>query len=120
MRGHESAQAIPKGSKRYDLEGVLKSPLTCEKFDFTKDRIEPPRVTSTFNFYPKQEDSFMLLRKSQDQLSLMKDIKQKQKQSLIEKHERASLNKMNRIINTFHKSGITGIDDPLNTRTKYF
>ena len=62
----------------------------------------------------------MLLRKSQDQINLMNSIKNKQKQSLIEKHQKAQQGKMQRIINTYHKSGIQGVDDALNKGTQYY
>ena len=63
MRAKSGISKTGQASRRYDLEGVQKdanTPLFCK----LGDQLEPSKATASFNFYPKQDESIMLLRKS--------------------------------------------------------
>ena len=101
-------------SNLYSIEGVrMKSNIT--KVDQYQN-LEPRISQTAFNFHQiKDNNAESKLMSASQRRSEMDMHKVKLQEQFKMKHDKIQQTKLQRIINTFHKSGIQGVDDPLNS-----
>ena len=108
-----------KTSDLYSIEGVrVKSNIS--KVDQYQNL--EPRITQTaFNFHQvrnaKNESKLMSSSQRRSELDMCKVRLQEQ---FKKKHDKVQHTKLQRIISTYHKSGIQGVDDPLNSDGHFY
>ena len=81
-----------------------------------------PRISQTaFNFHQvRNAQNESKLMSASQRRSEMDMCKVKLQEQFKRKHDKVQQTKLQRIINTFHKSGIQGVDDPLNSDGHFY